>query len=312
MEVVFATIRPYLADRFDVEVAVSSFPSSGLLPRLRAVREARARRGEVNHVVGDVHYLDLLLPRRRTVLTIHDTEFLTRATRLKAAIYALCWLRIPAYRAAVITVPSEATRRDLLRVVRIPPRRLRVIRNPVGDQFVPGPRRTARSRSQVLLLGAWPNKNLDRSIEALRGLDVDVALIGRPDERQLRALTDLHASVREGLSDAEVVEAYHAADVLLFPSTSEGFGVPIVEAQACGTPVVTSDREPMSSIAGGGACLVDPTDTAAIRAGLLRVLGDGDYRGELIRAGLHNARRFRASGVADEYAAVYTELLSAR
>ncbi len=308
IEAVFEAVRPHLAARFDVRVAVSSFSSSGLLPRLRAVLEARRLQGELTHVVGDVHYLDLLLRRHSTVLTVHDTEFLVRHSGVRAALYRWFWLRLPVRRARLVTVPSEATRRELLSVVRCEPSRVRVVRNPVRPDFAPSPA-PDRERPVVLLLGAWPNKNLLRSAQALHGLDVDVVLVGRPDAEQLQALAGLSVQVRADLSDAEVAAAYRDCDLLLFPSTREGFGVPVLEAQASGRPVVTSDRDPMAEVAGGAACLVDPEDVATIRAGVVRVLSDPTYRRGLVEAGLRNVERYQAAQVADAYAEVYDEVL---
>ncbi|HVE63924.1 MAG TPA: glycosyltransferase [Mycobacteriales bacterium] len=305
----FDTVRAHLVERYDVEVVVSSFHSVGVLPRVKAVLEARRHQGDVTHVVGDVHYLTLLLHRPSTVLTVHDAEFLTRAGGLKAQLYVWWWLRLPVRRAALVTVPSEASRAELLRLVRCDPATVRVVVNPVAERFVPTPAPEHR-RPVVLLMGCWPNKNLQRSAAALQGLDVDVVLVGQPSAEQLRALDSLSIVVRERLSDAEVVQAYRHCDLLLFPSTSEGFGVPVLEAQASARPVVTSDRRPMSDVAGGAACLVDPLDVDSIRAGVQRVLADHVYREQLVRGGLDNVARYQPPAVAAAYAAIYDEVLA--
>jgi glycosyltransferase involved in cell wall biosynthesis len=93
--------------------------------------------------------------------------------------------------------------------------------------------------------------------------------------------------------------------MLLFASTYEGFGLPIIEAQAVGRPVITSDLCSMPEAAGGAACLVDPYDVAAIRQAVLRVMEDHEYRDDLIARGLVNVERFRASKVAAQYAQLY-------
>lgn len=316
IERVFDAVRPHLQRRYDVEAVVLQHRNAGVVPRARSVLEARTRRGELTHVTGDVHFTGLLLPRGASVLTVHDTEFLARASRVKQLLYSWLWLRLPVARATVVTVPSEATRDDLLDVVgRRYADRVQVVRNPVRDEFRPCTEpRSARSRPVVLLMGTWPTKNLPRSVAALRGLDVRVVVVGPLDADQ-RALLDasgLEVDARTDLHDDEVVRLYQDADLLLFPSLQEGFGLPVLEAQACGCPVVTSDRVPVRDVAGGAACLVDPEDVASIRAGVLRVLQDADHRRDLVQGGLRNVEGYRPAAVADGYAAVYDQVLSRR
>jgi glycosyltransferase involved in cell wall biosynthesis len=312
IEKVFEAVRRHLPG-YDVEVVVSAQPNTGVLPRLRAVLQARRRQGEVTHVVGDVHFLTVLLRRRTTVLTIHDLEFLTRigTPAVKKAVYAWLWVRLPVRRSSTVTVCSEQTRDDVLALVGGDPARLHVIPDPVREHFVPAPA-ADNPRPVVLLMGTWPSKNLPRSAQALAGLDCHVVLTGPLTAEQQQQLAGLDVDNRTDLTDDQVLAALHECDLLLFPSLHEGFGLPIIEAQACGRPVVTSDRRPMRDVAGGAACLVDPEDVTSIRAGVLRVLQDIAYREQLVAAGLRNVERFTAASVAAAYAAVYDEVLSRR
>jgi glycosyltransferase involved in cell wall biosynthesis len=295
-----------------VRVVTSSHYSSGVLPRLKAVLEARRLQGRVTHVVGDIHYVTLLMRRRSTVLTVHDVEFLDRAGLLKRLLYTWLWLRLPIARSAVVTVPSQGSRQALVTTLGHDPG-VRVVPNPLRPGFVPVLPRQRPARPQVLLMGTWPNKNLPRSAEALRGLPVQVVLIGPVDDRQRTLLDDAVPgwTHHSGPDDSEVVRLLVECDLLLFPSLHEGFGLPIVEAQATGRPVVTSDRVPMSEVAGGAAVLVDPEDIASIRAGVLRVLEDPVAADDLVRRGLANVERFSPGAVAAQYAAIYEELANA-
>jgi glycosyltransferase involved in cell wall biosynthesis len=313
IERVFAQIRQALPAELDVELWVTSQYSKGVLPRVRTVLEARHHQGDVTHVTGDINYAAILLRRRRTLLTVLDTEFLERANRAKRLLYTWVWLRLPVWRAGLVTVPSEATRRDLLGLVRTDPARIRLVAVPVADEFVAAPAPTA-GPPVVLLVGTRPNKNVRRSAEALSGLDCRVVVIGEPDADQRAAFADagLDFQVRSGLADEDLRGAYRDCHVLLFPSTKEGFGIPVLEAQATGRPVVTSDRSPLPEVSGGAACLVDPLDVDAIRAGVRRVLSDDDYRADLVRRGFENVPRYRVRAIAAAYAALYEELASRR
>jgi glycosyltransferase involved in cell wall biosynthesis len=305
-------LRAHLPDRFDVEVVIASHPSKGVRHRLAAMWDARRHQGDITHVTGDINYASLLLDGRRTVLTVHDTELRDRLTGLDRALFTWLWLRLPVRHATIVTVPSEATLRDLVRVTRVDPAKVRVIPNTIGEEFTPAPRPFAAARPTVLLIGTAPNKNVERAAAALAGVPCRAVVVGRLDDGQRKALADAGVDYvnRVDLDDAAVVRCYRECDVLLYVSTKEGFGLPVLEAQATGRPVVTSDREPLTTVAGGAACLVDCDDVAAIRAGLQRVLDDAAYRDELVAAGFRNVGRFQIDRIAAQYAAAYDEVLS--
>jgi glycosyltransferase involved in cell wall biosynthesis len=313
IEQVFEVVRGELPDRFDVRVAVSSWRSTGVVPRIRSVLEARRRQGDVNHVVGDVHYLALSLDPARTIVTIHDCEFMVRASAPKRWIYRWVWLRMPVWGARIVTVPSEDVRRDLERYVRFDPRKVRVIADPVAPAFSPSERPFNSDRPVILQVGTRSNKNLDRVAAALEGVPCHLVVLGSMSPAQRRLLERRRLSYESllDLSLEEVADLYRACDLVVFASTKEGFGLPVVEAQASGRPVVTSDRPPLREVAGGAACLVDPLDVASIRAGVLRVIEDPAFRERLVRDGLRNVSRFTAAAIAERYAAVYDEMLAA-
>jgi len=112
------------------------------------------------------------------------------------------------------------------------------------------------------------------------------------------------------IHDDEIVREYLNADMLVFVSTYEGFGLPILEGQAAGRPVITSCLSPMKEVAGGGACLVDPYSIVDIREGVLRVIHDSQYRAMLIQAGFDNVRAYSPKNVARQYSSLYEALFS--
>lgn len=288
---------------------VSRWFSQGVLPRIRATLEARRAASRVNHVTGDVHFLVFGLPRGRTVLTIHDCGFLHQRTGLRRALLQWLWLRLPVQRAAVVTVVSEASRREVLALSGCPPAKVEVVPTSIDARFQPRPRAFG-TPPVVLHVGATANKNLERHVAALQGLPVRLCVIGALDDAQraLLARSGVEHEVRARLSPVQMVAAYEQADMLLFASTFEGFGMPILEAQAVGRPVVTANTSSMPEVAGEGACLVDPHDVASIRAGVCRVLDDARYREGLVERGFRNVERFAAATTARRYASIYARL----
>jgi glycosyltransferase involved in cell wall biosynthesis len=313
IEQVFELLRDRLPDRFEAVTAVSSFPSKGVVGRVRSMLEARGRQGDVNHVVGDVHYLSLLLDPSRTVLTVHDCEFMDRAGPLKRWIYKWIWLRLPVRRSRIVVTPSDAVRRELERYVPSAGFKVRTIPDPVAPSFSPVPRPFNSQEPVVLQVGTRPNKNLERVVLALRRIPCRLLILGplAPEQRRLLTRCRIRYENPTDLSQEEVARCYRECDLVAFASVKEGFGLPIVEAQAVGRPVVAGDRPPLPQVAGGAACLVDPFDVGSIEAGIRRVIDDERYRERLVREGLRNVRRFDPDAIAERYGAVYSEILAA-
>lgn len=318
IERVFDQLRPELRGQgYAVEVLTVSDASLGLLPRLRSAIETARIDAPVVHVTGDITYAALLRRRRGTVVTVHDTEFLDRAGAAKRVLYTWLWLRLPVWRAEIVTVVSEATRKDLLAVAKTGRRKVRVVPNPVSPALVapPEPPRPLPPAPVVLLVGTRPNKNVVRSVDALAGSSCRVLLVGRPDGEERAAIdrSGLAVEVRTDVDGDGLRACYQECDLLLFASTKEGFGIPVLEAQAMGRPVVTSDVAPLPDVAGpGGAALVDPYDRASIRAGVERVLADAGYRSALVAQGRLNVAGYSPAAVAARYGALYDEVARRR
>lgn len=313
IEHLYADVRAALPGDFAVDVRVSRFPSRGLWRRLFDTLNARRYQGDVNHVLGDVHFLTLLLDPRRTVLTIHDCVALERLTGLRRWVYWLFWLWLPEKRCAAIVVISAATRDQVIGHLRCDPAKVRLIHCHLSGEFQPAPQRFNARKPRFLHIGTTPNKNLEGHVTALRGLACELVVIGvlTSAQRELLDASGLAVESLVDLSREQVVEQYRRCDVLLFASTYEGFGLPIIEAQATGRPVVTSRLWSMPEVAGDAACLVDPFDSESIRAGIDRILQDEIYRERLISLGFENARRFDLATTAARYAELYREVVRA-
>ena len=310
IERLYEDVRAALPADCDARVWTCLHPSTGLWPRLRDAWAARKAQGDVNHVTGDTHYLTYFLSRPRTVLTVHDLVSLGRLRGIKRWLLWLLWYWLPVRRSQVVVTISEATRSALLDSVRCDPDKVVVIHNPVSEEFQHAPAIFNAAHPRILHIGITPNKNLERVAQALQGISCTLVVIGplSPEQTAMLARHDIAWENHCNLSRAELLDQYVRCDFLLFASTYEGFGLPIIEAQAVGRPVVTSDLAPMPEAAGGAACLVDPYDVPAIRRGVLRVIDDAAYRDDLVARGLRNVERFRAVRVAARYAQLYRAL----
>ena len=300
--------RSFPADSlFELSSFSSSHYSRGIVPRLRAILEARARAGDVNHITGDVHFLALGMPGRRTVLTVHDCGFMSHPNPMVRRLLKWLWLDLPVRHCRYVTAVSQATKGDIVRFTGCDPDKVLVIPTVVSGDFTRVDKVFSESCPRILHIGMAPNKNFARHVEAISGLPCELHIVGRLTEEHVRLLQEhrIRYKAEHSISEADMQRAYAESDILLFASTLEGFGMPILEAQAVGRPVVTSNISSMPEVAGDGACLVDPGSVESIRAGIMKVMHEPDYRATLVEAGFRNASRYTAEAVARQYEALY-------
>jgi glycosyltransferase involved in cell wall biosynthesis len=242
--------------------------------------------------------------RPPAVVTVHDLAVFRHPEAFPRWTRAYGRLVVPhMIRAArrVIAV-SEFTRRELVEVLRVPEERIRVIPNAVDAEFRPeGP---AAEGDYILAVGTLePRKNLARLGEAARLAGLELRVVGAPGWGDV----SVNGSWLGELPDDELARLYRGALCFAYPSLYEGFGIPILEAMACGAPVVTSAGGATEEVAGGAAVLVDPRDPAEIARGIGEAAARRD---ELRRLGLERARRVDWAAVAAQTVEVYRECLS--
>jgi glycosyltransferase involved in cell wall biosynthesis len=290
--------------------------STGIVSVLRNIWfVARRPRAKVLHITGDVHYAALLCLFSRTIITIHDCVVLQRGTGFKRFVLWALWFGLPIRLASAIVVISEQTKSELLKAVAVPEKKIMVIPNFVDPAFAFSKRPFASELPRILHIGTTPNKNLRRVVASLRGIPCVLVIVGQLPQ-DIATDLQVHGIRHEnfvGVDDAAIMGLYRNADIISFPSTYEGFGMPILEGQAVGRPILTSDLEPMCSVAGqGGALLVNPYSVEAIREGFLALMSDEILRARLIAAGMDNCRRYTLDAVAGGYLAVYLQLSTSR
>jgi glycosyltransferase involved in cell wall biosynthesis len=260
----------------------------------------------------------------RTVLTVHDLAFRRLPeTHAPASRAYYAGLERSLRQATRVICVSEATHADLLALAGADPSKVRVVYEAPDPAYTPDGPAAAAPRPYFLFVGTLePRKNVAGLLRALATLPP----AGRPELRLVGAAgagADGLAAAARALGverdvrflgrrpTAEVAALYRGALALVYPSLLEGFGLPILEAMASGTPVITSERSSMAEIAGGAAELVDPDDPAALAGAMAHLAHDPCRREALRRRGLDHVRRFSLERAARETLAVVDEALQA-
>lgn len=308
----FALVREALRPHLDVALAVAPVESVGLQNRLTIARDA-ARVGataDVLHILGDITFAGAATDPARTIVTVLDCVQDTWDNVQKRAIVTFGWLMLPAWRGASFAAISAFTAERVAAHTGVPLAQITVIPPAVDPRFAAAWSALPASAPTVLIVGTTPNKNVARALAALEGLGARVVVIGPLDDVARRAAADarLDLEQHDRVDDTALLAAYGRAHVVLFPSLYEGFGLPIIEAQAIGRAVVTSDLAPMRDTAGGAAWLVNPLDVRDIAAAVRHALTPSRLRDERLAAGRRNAQRFLPDVIAPQWEALYEQV----
>lgn len=282
-----------------------------------------------------LHAPDFVLPptraATRTILTIHDLSFVRSPETAPPRLVAYLNQVVPrsVQRADHVLAVSEATRQDVLALYDTPPEKVTVIHNGVDERFhqVDEAESLKNIRTRIgvgdapfiLAVGSvHPRKNYARLVEAFHRLNrpgLRLVVVGdkgnptAPVYERIATLGLAHRVTFTGfVGDDDLPALYSAASVLAFPSIYEGFGLPALEAMACGAPVVTSNTSSLPEIVGDAGLLVDPLDMDALADALARALDDEALRTELIKKGHHRAQQFTWEGAARQLRSVYAAL----
>ncbi len=301
----------------------------------------------VERLVGPVdlfHATDFVLPptraRTRTLLTVHDLSFVRDPESAPLSLRRYLNQVVPrsVARAHHVLADSQATKDDLVELYGTAPDKITVLYCGVDPRFTPQKQRGEEERIRrryklghqpyILSLGTLqPRKNYSRLISAFaRVADVSRRIDGRPTLHNLVIVGKqgwLFDSIKADAArlgvrtrvifpgyvrDEDLPALYRNADLFIFPSLYEGFGLPPLEAMACGTPVVTSNVSSLPEVVGDAGLTVDPTDIYALANAMSRVLQDSRLREEMVEKGLARAAQFTWLRAARQLQQVYRRL----
>lgn len=268
------------------------------------------------NIIPPIH---MLLPARKLpiILDLGHFEKGLRAYRFWDTFYARAFIKPSCLHAYKIITISNSTKRDIVERFRIQPQKIQVIHLGIESKFIPYAahegvlQKFHVQRPYMFYNGSiTPRKNLMRILEAFHAIKDQIPHILYITGSLQWGINSIQTYIRDHLPDRvftlgyveeeELIALYNYADLFLYPSLHEGFGLPILEAQACGCPVLTSTVTACPEVAGNSAHLVDPYSVREIEIGMLKILQQHEYAQELIQKGFQNITRFHWKKTAEE------------
>ncbi|MGJ3240419.1 MAG: glycosyltransferase family 4 protein [Anaerolineae bacterium] len=275
------------------------------------------------------------LPKTKTIVTVHDLSFVrapeTASPKLKAFLDAI----VPAsiQQANHVIADSRSTKADILDLYGVEAEKVSVVLSGIDRRYQPISDvvriMTIRNKYKIsdvpyiFSIGTiQPRKNYSRLIQAMyrlrtNGYDLHLVIAGGRgwlEDEMYRTLADLHmhdvVHLIGFVDDEDLAGLYSSAECVAFPSLYEGFGFPVLEGMACGTPVITSNISSLPEVAGDAALMIDPYDIDAIANAIQRVIEDSELRERLIQKGFEQASGFTWERSARQLRAIYDQVLT--
>lgn len=296
------------------DLILAEFPcaSNSFFGMIRNILFAIKQQGDVNHFMCMSNIYVAPFIRGKIIVTHHDmgTLFLTKnklfrfVKRYIMYPFSLCFVKR-------IVCISKFTQRETIKEFSCVKHKIIYIYNSYNRLITQSAYSFNGNHPKILHIGTARRKNLSNVIKAIGGLSCHLYIIGRLDDEQQNLLREMQVEYSQeyDIPFERVIEYYKLCDLVTFPSSYEGFGMPIIEAQAIGRPVVTSKIPVIEEIAGNAVCFVDPGNIQSIRNGILKVINNERYREELIARGIENARRFSTIGMINGYKSLYDEII---
>lgn len=309
---VFAPIETTVSEYEEVDSL--SMPAYGyslksLFQNISEVRKKVAKEQyDVIHITGQENYLIPFLDKSKLVVTVHDLDSIISSEHgIAGRIKHLSFIDTLSS-VKYLTCISEKSKKEVIDNCKVEADRIRVIPNCVDPAFTYSPKAINKKCPTILHIGVNPNKNLKRTISALQGIYCHLRIVGPKQDVDFEMLnkSGIDYSLVSDLSNDEILEEYRNCDIVNFPSLYEGFGMPIIEGQATGRTIVTSNISPMKEVAGDGAVLVDPMNVTSMHYGYIEAINNSQ---KYIQQGLENVKRFDVSKIVKHYLELYHTII---
>ena len=297
--------------KIEIKFKICPLVSKGILNRIYLCIWAFFNQGNINHICGDINFISIFMSKKKTVNTFLDFYSMQRLKSLKKLIYKIFWIKIPFLKSESVITISNNTLRELNNYIDIKgKKKIHVIGISVSNNFKKKLKKKISKTPKILVVGTSINKNISNIITSLKNIYCELILVGQLNDQIINELNLNNIKYRNlvSIKMKKLIYEYYNSDILLFPSNYEGFGVPILEAQTIGRPVITSNLEPMISIAGEGAFFVNPKKPKEISEAIKTIIKNEKLRLSKINKGFINVKRYKNSIILNEHLKVYKEV----
>jgi glycosyltransferase involved in cell wall biosynthesis len=307
-EELFVTIKKNIK-----AVEITDFYDKTFNRFFKNIRAVKKLDTDIYHITGGIGYYAIFLPSKATILTIHDTNHYEHDLKgLKKWIFGQLFYKLPFKNVAYLTTVSEHTKSRLISLFKFDPKKIKVIPNCYPSDFILSKKDRLNDVVKILQIGTKKNKNIERLVLAVKDFNIELTIIGKmsPELKYLLSENKINYLNKVNLSHREIYSEYLNCDIVSFISLHEGFGLPIIEANAIGRVVITSNISSMPEVAKESAHLVNPFKVEDIKNGIKKLIEDNDYRNRLIENGIENCKNYEPKKIASKYEELYQSILN--
>ena len=285
-----------LAKKFSLEIICMPFHSTHIINLLRNIIFCKKIKAPAYYIISPTEAYLLPFLSGRKIITYHDLGTLLNSRNAIYRYFKIKFFLKPSIKYAdYITFVSNQTKEEFLSFFKIKKdEKLSVIYNSYNPIFKPAKIKHQNECFTILHVGTSPRKNLSNVLLAIKQLNLKIIIVGKLNTEQKKILDSYPFNYENvyDISTSELVKLYQNSDLITFPSSYEGFGMPIIEANAAQIPIIAGDIEILHEVGNDAAYFVDGKDIGSIRNGIIQLMNDENLRETLIRNGINNCKRF--------------------
>ncbi len=297
-----------LANYFNLDVICVPFQSTKIVNLIKNIKFIKTLSAPTYLITSPTEAYLLPFLHGKRIITYHDIGTLLSSRNLFYKLFKILIYLIPSLLFAnCITFVSEQTKKEYKDFFHIKDnKRLYVIYNPYNPIFNTGIKKQKNEIFTILHIGTAVRKNLKNVLLAIKDLNVKIIIVGILNEEQKRIIQQnaLNYENYFDISTEELVSYYQKCDLITFPSSYEGFGMPVIEANAARVPIIAGDIEILHEVANNAALFVDGTNIIDIKNGIKKIMDSTELRNELINEGIKNCQRFSEQEIYNQYKAI--------